>query len=85
MSRGNSFGVPVNPCAGILLMEYCAGRDLRSALKLTVADSNERLFGWCAWANGVPCKGLVWKLCGSVAEWATFMIARAGLALASTG
>ena len=59
--------------AGILLMEYCAGRDLRSALGLTVADSNERLFGWCAWANRAPCKGLVWNVCGSVAEWATFM------------
>lgn len=32
--------------AGILLMEYCAGRDLRSALGLTAAGSNERLFGW---------------------------------------
>jgi serine/threonine protein kinase len=32
--------------AGILLMEYCAGRDLRAALGLTAADSTERLFGW---------------------------------------
>lgn len=30
-----------------LLMEYCAGRDLHSALLLTAANSpGDRLFGW---------------------------------------
>ncbi len=41
--------------AGILLMEYCAGRDLRSALGLTAADSNERIFGWCAELGRQAC------------------------------
>lgn len=31
-------------------MEYCAGRDLRSALGLTTA-AGERLFGWCGRAG----------------------------------
>ncbi|KAI7843034.1 hypothetical protein COHA_003366 [Chlorella ohadii] len=39
-------GVTIAGSTGILLMEYCAGRDLRSALGLTAADSNERIFGW---------------------------------------
>ncbi|KAL4855424.1 Mitogen-activated protein kinase kinase kinase 9 [Chlorella vulgaris] len=40
------FGVSLTANKGVLLLEYAEGRDLHSALQLTAAGTNERLFGW---------------------------------------
>ncbi|KAL4421640.1 hypothetical protein ABPG75_010931 [Micractinium tetrahymenae] len=41
------YGVALSGSTGVLLLEYCAGRDLMSALPVEVAGfPGERLFGW---------------------------------------
>jgi serine/threonine protein kinase len=40
------FGLSLTANKGVLLLEYAEGRDLHSALQLTAAGTNERLFGW---------------------------------------
>ncbi|PSC73227.1 serine threonine-kinase [Micractinium conductrix] len=40
------YGVVLSGSQGLLLMEYCSGRDLHSALQLKAAGSDQRLFGW---------------------------------------
>ncbi len=40
-------GVALSGSTGVLLLEFCAGRDLMSALTVEVAGfPGERLFGW---------------------------------------
>lgn len=40
------YGVALSGPQGVLITEYCSGRDLHSALQLRKANSNNRLFGW---------------------------------------
>ncbi|KAL4419965.1 hypothetical protein ABPG75_007063 [Micractinium tetrahymenae] len=42
------YGVALSGSRGIILMEYCSGRDLHSALQLRIAGTQRRLFGWYA-------------------------------------
>lgn len=40
------YGIALTKTKGIVVMELCEGRDLHSALQVTVAGSSERLFSW---------------------------------------
>ncbi|KAL4452702.1 hypothetical protein ABPG75_008364 [Micractinium tetrahymenae] len=40
------YGVALSGPIGVLLMEYCGGRDLMQALELKVAGSGQRVFSW---------------------------------------
>ena len=40
------FGICLAGSSGLLITEYCAGRDLRSALQIKKAGTGTRLFGW---------------------------------------
>ncbi|KAL4420111.1 hypothetical protein ABPG77_000282, partial [Micractinium sp. CCAP 211/92] len=42
------YGVALSGSRGIILMEYCSGRDLHSAMQLRISGTQRRLFGWYA-------------------------------------
>ena len=39
-------GIALTPRSGVLLLEFCQGRDLHAALDLLALGTQERLFGW---------------------------------------
>lgn len=39
-------GIALAPASGVLLLEYCEGRDLHSALDVLASGTQDRLFGW---------------------------------------
>ena len=39
-------GIALTPRSGVLLLEYCEGRDLHAALDVLARGSQDRLFGW---------------------------------------